>query len=191
MYSLCISTSSPRVSAALICDAALVGSKSEDAQGNASGLVIRLLDELLSLAGIELSAVERYVVDVGPGSFTGTRVGIAMVKGFACSFDKLCAGVSAFDLIAPDQIAAIPSRKDEYCCREPGEEFVLLQVDSSVMKTAVGYGAFFEAQAFPDASNVVGLMHQLEFGRPEALRPVYSSMPNISTPNIPYRTVSE
>lgn len=179
------------MSAAVICDAALVGSKSEDAQGNASCVVIRLLDELLSLAGIELPAVERYLVDVGPGSFTGTRVGIAMVKGFACSFDKLCAGVSAFDLIAQDQTAAIPSRKDEYCCRKPGEELVLLPVESSLMKTAVGYGALFEEQAFPEASNVVGLMPRLAFGRPEMLRPVYSSMPNISTPNIPYRTVSE
>ncbi len=42
-----------------------------------------LVDEALAEAGVTLGEIDRFAVTVGPGSFTGIRVGVAAVRGFA------------------------------------------------------------------------------------------------------------
>ena len=45
--------------------------------------LLPMVDQALALAGISLAQVDRLVVSAGPGSFTGLRIGLATVKGFA------------------------------------------------------------------------------------------------------------
>lgn len=51
-------------------------------------VILSLIDNLLKSAGIELKDIDRYGVVVGPGSFTGIRVGIATIKAFRDVFNK-------------------------------------------------------------------------------------------------------
>jgi len=60
-------------------------------------LVERMLKED---AGLGLDALDGFVVSRGPGSFTGLRIGISMVKGLALATGKPVAGVSSLDGIA-------------------------------------------------------------------------------------------
>lgn len=55
-----------------------------------------LFDEL----ALSPSAIEAIVVDVGPGSYTGLRVGIAAAKALAFATGAACAGISAFACFA-------------------------------------------------------------------------------------------
>ena len=48
-----------------------------------SQMLLPLVDETLKKAGAELSAVDAFAVTNGPGSFTGLRIGCALVKGMA------------------------------------------------------------------------------------------------------------
>jgi tRNA threonylcarbamoyl adenosine modification protein YeaZ len=58
------------------------------------------LAELLREAGIPAESVDRWVVALGPGSYTGLRVGISAATGMAMPFGKRPAGVGTFDLMA-------------------------------------------------------------------------------------------
>ena len=54
---------------------------------------------LLSQNGITLRDVDGYAVAVGPGSFTGLRVGISSVQGLALAGPRPCCGVSTLDAL--------------------------------------------------------------------------------------------
>ena len=51
-------------------------------------------------AGMEIGDIDGFIAAKGPGSFTGLRIGISVIKGLACALSKPCAGVSSLDGIA-------------------------------------------------------------------------------------------
>src|SRR6185503_16571441 len=53
-------------------------------------------------AGLPFSRLERIGVTVGPGSFTGLRVGIAFAKGLASALDISTAGIGTLEALAAD-----------------------------------------------------------------------------------------
>jgi tRNA threonylcarbamoyladenosine biosynthesis protein TsaB len=59
-----------------------------------------LVHALLTQLNLEISDMDDYYVCEGPGSFTGVRIGIATVKGFAQPFGKPVHGFSSMFLIA-------------------------------------------------------------------------------------------
>lgn len=61
---------------------------------------------LLDAAGTSLDEIDIYAVAIGPGSFTGLRVGIATMQGLAFATGKPLIGASALDALA--QIADAP-----------------------------------------------------------------------------------
>ncbi len=56
--------------------------------------LLPMIDELLAGAGVRLAEVEAFAVSIGPGSFTGLRIGLATVKAFALSDGRPVAAVS-------------------------------------------------------------------------------------------------
>lgn len=58
--------------------------------------------ELLEEQGIEPSGLDLVSVDVGPGSFTGIRIGICHANAIADAADIPCIGISALELMAFD-----------------------------------------------------------------------------------------
>ena len=58
--------------------------------------------EVMAQAGREFAALDRIGVTVGPGSFTGLRVGIAFAKGLALALDRPAAGVGTLEAMAAD-----------------------------------------------------------------------------------------
>ncbi|HJQ25722.1 MAG TPA: tRNA (adenosine(37)-N6)-threonylcarbamoyltransferase complex dimerization subunit type 1 TsaB [Blastocatellia bacterium] len=56
--------------------------------------------KLLEGAGLSVEAVDLFAVCVGPGGFTGLRVGIAAVKGLAAATGKPVAGVTSLEAAA-------------------------------------------------------------------------------------------
>ncbi|MGN1104502.1 MAG: tRNA (adenosine(37)-N6)-threonylcarbamoyltransferase complex dimerization subunit type 1 TsaB [Candidatus Coproplasma sp.] len=70
-----------------------------------------LMDEIektLGEAGLTPEECDFFVAVTGPGSFTGIRIGISCVKGFATALNKKCLGVTAFDLIAYNVKSSMP-----------------------------------------------------------------------------------
>lgn len=57
-------------------------------------------------AGLAFTALDRIGVTIGPGSFTGLRVGLAFAQGLAAALDRPAVGVSALDALAASAGAA-------------------------------------------------------------------------------------
>lgn len=64
--------------------------------------LLPLIDHVLKCARVERAAIDLLAVGIGPGSFTGTRIGVATMKGIAIATDKPLRGVDAFAALAID-----------------------------------------------------------------------------------------
>lgn len=62
-----------------------------------------LMLEALKLAGVTVQDIGRLAVDVGPGRFTGLRVGLSTVRALAFALDLPVTGVSSLELLAAEQ----------------------------------------------------------------------------------------
>ena len=58
------------------------------------------VDSLFKLSGLNIKDVDRIAVTIGPGSFTGIRIGTAIAKGLAYSLKKPIVGVNELDVLA-------------------------------------------------------------------------------------------
>lgn len=67
------------------------------------------IDEMLRSAGLEIRAFEGIGVAVGPGSFTGVRVGMATAKGLGYALRVGVAGISTLEAVARAALRAQPS----------------------------------------------------------------------------------
>ena len=97
---LAIETATRAGSVALARGKEILRSSSGDASASHSNDLITSIETILENAGAKLSDVDLFGVAVGPGSFTGLRIGLATAKSFAVCTGKRCAGVSTLTAIA-------------------------------------------------------------------------------------------
>ena len=103
MLTLAFDTATSVAAAALVRDGEVLGERASRA--------VRVLadaDDLLREAGKDRSELGGIVVGVGPGSFTGLRLGIAAARGLAFALDLPVAGVSTLDALAAGAPGALP-----------------------------------------------------------------------------------
>ena len=152
---LAIDTSTSRTSVAIIDGDTLVFSGHRDGATAHGPSLPALIQEALAV-----SDVEEVVVGMGPGPFTGLRVGIAFAQSFALARDIPVRGVCSLDAIAAqvdekDFIITVDARRKEvYWARytdgvRVGEPAVNSPADVS--------GAPIHADLFPDMQALVKL----------------------------------
>lgn len=78
----------------------------EDAAGRQTEVLPVLVEELFRSAGLRLNDVSRVVVTIGPGAFTGIRVGLAFAKGIKVATGAVVLGVSSLECLAFQGLAA-------------------------------------------------------------------------------------
>jgi tRNA threonylcarbamoyladenosine biosynthesis protein TsaB len=100
MKLLAVDTTSARESVALGIDGVLAGEVRLLTVDGHSRRVLPAIAFLLESAGLGPRDVEAYAVALGPGSFTGVRVGLSTVQGLALAAGRPCLGVSTLDLLA-------------------------------------------------------------------------------------------
>ncbi len=135
------------------------------------------LDFLLRDARLRLEEVEAFAVGIGPGSFTGVRVGVTTAKIFAQVLERPLVGISSLDALAePFQclpnvgiIAVAPSRRMEVIAAfyrsggEGGAPLALALAEPAVIPTAEVVSRA--------AERLNGVSHLLLCGEPGALPP--------------------
>jgi len=85
-------------------DAVIASESLAMGRGHAEALM-PLLDRMMNQAAIKFTELDRIAVTVGPGSFTGLRVGIAAARGIALTVGRPAVGISTLAAYAAPHIA--------------------------------------------------------------------------------------
>ena len=88
-----------------------------------STLLVPTIKRVLDAVGLDLKKIDYFACGLGPGSFTGMRVGLATIKGLSWACKKPIVGISTLDILAKNVkstdkqiVAAIDAkRKLIYC----------------------------------------------------------------------------
>ena len=129
MRILAIDCSSVVCSACLVEDETVLGEISLRARRSHATFLYRCLDQLMLNSGLRFEDLDGFGVTIGPGSFTGLRIGLAAAKGLAYAADKPLVGVSTLEALARNipcsrlpLVVALDARKSQvYTARfDPG-----------------------------------------------------------------------
>ncbi len=100
MITLAFDSTAKVASVALTDGERALGVSSVDAGLTQSEILLPMAEHLLKVNRLSFADVEMYACCVGPGSFTGVRIGVATVKGLAFGKDAPCIGVSTLEALA-------------------------------------------------------------------------------------------
>jgi tRNA threonylcarbamoyladenosine biosynthesis protein TsaB len=100
---LAFDTATAVATSALVDDDEVLGERVSRAQ-----TLLEDVDALLRQAGAHPSDLDRLAVGLGPGSFTGVRIGLATARGLALSLDLPGSGVSTLAALAAGAPGALP-----------------------------------------------------------------------------------
>jgi tRNA threonylcarbamoyladenosine biosynthesis protein TsaB len=99
-WMLAVDTSTNSMSVALTRGDALVGEITSAAERNHSLYLVPTIQRLLKEAGVRPKELSAFAVGVGPGSYTGVRIGVTVAKTFAWTHKLALIGVSTMEALA-------------------------------------------------------------------------------------------
>ena len=173
--------------------------RGEDVLGERATTPVRVLEDVDALirdAGVEPQDLDALAVGIGPGSFTGVRMGLAAARALALALDLPVAGVSTLAALsagAPDAVPLIDAKRRELFLEQDGEIVALPAVAYEapgrvcVGDGAVRYRSHLErtgATVPPDDSELHLASARFHarladgFGPADALQPVYVRAPD-------------
>jgi tRNA threonylcarbamoyladenosine biosynthesis protein TsaB len=140
MLILAFDTATDVATSALVSDGEVLGERTSRAVS-----LLEDVDALLRQAGARTADVDALAVGIGPGSFTGVRVGLATARGLALALGVPVAGVSTLDALAggaPGAVPVVDARRHEIFVLQ-GEPRVLApeELDLPRGTVCVGSGA--------------------------------------------------
>jgi tRNA threonylcarbamoyladenosine biosynthesis protein TsaB len=167
-----------------------------------------MAQEVMRAAGVAFPALERVGVTVGPGSFTGLRVGLAFAKGLASALSAPAVGIGAMEALAAEAaglaFVAIDARRGQVYGQAFEGGQALMAPDAMTVETAaarlaeisqgrpltlIGSGAGLLAEMVRGAEVVAAegadarVVARLAAQRPAArLRPLYLRAPDAKLP---------
>lgn len=94
-----IDTASPSCSAALVQASEVIACSRLAERTPASTHLVRLIDDVCASAGVAVSDAAAVAVNLGPGAFTGLRVGLATAQGLAAAYGHPLVGCSTFEAL--------------------------------------------------------------------------------------------
>ena len=96
MKVLIVDSSKKRANVQVITEDKVAGHTLDETEKHSENLLVRI-DEVLNRVDLDLSDIDVYATVVGPGSFTGIRVGLSTIKAFNFVNNKKLVSLNAFE----------------------------------------------------------------------------------------------
>ena len=186
---LAFDTATDRATSALVDDGEVLGERVSRAS-----TLLADVDALVRQAGAHPRDVTGLAVGIGPGSFTGIRIGLAAARGLALALDTPAAGVSTLDALSAGAPGAIPvidaKRREVFVAGPRAAAPAELEIEAGA--TYVGDGAVRYRDVFEQAGAIVppdederhlprARFHAelaTDFGSVELVEPLYVRLPD-------------
>ncbi len=97
---MCLDTSGPSAGLALVRDGELIYEATLVNKLTHSVNLMPMAEEALRASALEMKNIDLFAAVVGPGSFTGVRIGVAAAQAMAQGLGRLCLGVDALEALA-------------------------------------------------------------------------------------------
>ncbi len=135
-----------------------------------SEMIVPALQNTLSLAGINVSELNYSAVTIGPGSFTGLRLGLSALKALTFAYNIPCFGLSSLKVYAEpflqtgkNIISCIDANKGKfYCSIYNGSNILMKDDDYPVEKIIEKISKFADNEEFwilgPDSKKLYELL---------------------------------
>ena len=107
MKILAVDTATTGCSIAIVDNGVIRAELSTQNSQTHSKHLMTMIDTVCSMSGIKVAEMDGFAVTIGPGSFTGLRIGISTIKGLAWSQKKPVVGISSLEALAW-QCAPVP-----------------------------------------------------------------------------------
>jgi tRNA threonylcarbamoyladenosine biosynthesis protein TsaB len=153
---------------AVVRDGAVLSKIVDPMQRGHQERIAGMTGELMASANLTFADLDRIAVTVGPGSFTGLRIGLAFAKGLGVALDIPCVGVGVLDVLGRQAegrvLAALDARAGAVHVRmfdngvPDGEASTLSVADAGLMAAPdvlIGDGAALLSPAYREAKVVV------------------------------------
>lgn len=184
MLILAVDTTSDCGGAAVFRDGECLATAASQGFTNYAVGLFEVVDEALGDARVDLNEIELFAAASGPGSFTGIRVGLAAIQGWAAAFRRPAIGVSTLEAVAeegqaPLTLPLLDARRGEFYARmfrRPQSAARLIpQGDAAILKPA-SVMPFLEAHASGDVCRIAA--RENDALAAELLRSLSSSVPH-------------
>jgi len=113
---LCVDTSSFICSVSVFENLSLISSNSSELEKSHSKLIIQLIDQSLKDAKIKINEVDAFAVSMGPGSYTGLRIGVSTIKGLCYSLEKPLISINTLEILSKSALNHINNYNDFFIC---------------------------------------------------------------------------
>lgn len=113
---LCVDTSSFICSISIFENLSLISSNSIEVEKSHSKLIIQLIDQSLKDAKIKINELDAFAVSMGPGSYTGLRIGVSTIKGLCYSLEKPLISINTLEILSKSALNHINNYNDFFIC---------------------------------------------------------------------------
>jgi len=151
-----IDTSGPDALIGISQDLKIIASK-QNSQSNTHGEFVQAgVDELFRDSAMQLKDIDAIAVTMGPGSYTGLRVGLASAKGFAFALNKPLIGLSTLTLLAKAAVGHLTATENPLVNEKHLQVFSMIdarrmEIFGAIYNSSLGYLAAEKAMILDEA----------------------------------------
>ncbi len=181
MYILAVDSSTKQSSVCIMKDNECLYTSVLNTNVTHSQNLLTLIQNALSIVGITSNDINLYVSTTGPGSFTGLRINLALIKGLSIANNTPCIGVSSLKALSKSAfisdaviVSSFDARRNQvYTCIIENENIILDDICINVTNLSeyfknitkniffIGDGATLCYNTFKDLKNVKRIDSQL------------------------------
>lgn len=158
MIILAIDTSLDDCIVAIAQDGEILASSCQKTKSKQAEILPQMVKDICEKAKINPKQIDKIGVTIGPGSFTGVRVGLAFAKGLAIATNSQIVGISTLELLAQSS----PNSKTIALIEQMGSVFAASFINGEIIDAPNRFENFDFIKNYESDWSIIGFKKSIE-----------------------------